>query len=317
MMQNQTETWTNTAEALQLLARQRKVWPALQAGCEALSKVKVKLIRIDGLTVKVQYNPARSVSSCAKTDAQFLRERPCFLCPAHLPPQQEGLPMGQNYLLLCNPYPIFPEHFTIASRTHTPQHIYPCFADLLKTARHLSGLSIFYNGPQSGASAPDHLHFQAVTGLYMPIDEEAELHKTAIWLEKEEGAIYLLGGYLRNGFILESETEQGACSLFFHLYKTLRAHVEGDTEPRMNIFCRYSETKGWVVIIIPRKAHRPRQFYATGSEQILVSPGAADMGGVFVTTREEDFQKITPTLLQDIYAQLAFGNELLSVVSDH
>jgi hypothetical protein len=312
----ETVRWSNTAQALELLARQRETWPALRAGCEAQAKAKVKLVRINDFTLKVQYNPARIISSCARMDKLFLRERPCFLCPAHLPPEQEGLPMGSRYLLLCNPYPIFPEHFTIACRTHTPQQILSCFADFLETARHLSGFTIFYNGPQSGASAPDHLHFQAVTRGYMPIDTEVGLRQMKTLPDVEEGSIRLLDGYLRDGFVLESATDKGALSLFRRLYEALRTHVEGDTEPRMNIFGRYVEQKGWVVVVIPRKAHRPRQFYATGDEQVLVSPGAADMGGVFVTTREEDFGKATPALLRDIYGQLAFGDgEMGSLLS--
>ncbi|MDR1555762.1 MAG: DUF4922 domain-containing protein [Tannerellaceae bacterium] len=302
----ETEKWTDTTEALALLARQRKVWPMAKAGYEALDNVKVKRLHIDGLEFKVQYNPARILSSGAKTDAQSLRERPCFLCPSHLPPEQEALPMGERYLLLCNPYPIFPEHFTIASRRHMEQQIYTSFSDFLEIAQHLSGFTLFYNGPQSGASAPDHLHFQAVTPSYMPIDEEAGLHKGTPLLKEEAGAIYRLSGYLRNGFILESGTAERAASLFKHLYKVLPLAGD-DTEPRMNIFCRYGEGR-WQVIIVPRKVHRPRQYYAEGDEQILTAPGAADIGGVFITAREQDYEKITPELLRDIYGQIAFND---------
>ena len=297
------EKWTDTAGALGLLARQRAVWPMAGAGYAALDKVRLKRFCIDGLRFEVQYNPARILSSAAKTDAQSLRERPCFLCPSHLPAEQEALPMGRDFLLLCNPFPIFREHFTIASRRHEPQQIGLSFARLLVMARHLSGFTLFYNGPQCGASAPDHLHFQAVTASYMPIDGEAWLRRGAACLREKEGAAYLLCGYLRNGFILEAVSEDGACSLFKSICRALQTLAEGPAEARMNLFCRYVEDR-WRLILIPRTAHRPRQYCARGEEQFLTSPGAADIGGVFVTVRERDFEKASPELLRDIYGQI-------------
>jgi hypothetical protein len=311
-----TPAWSNTADALALLARQRTAWPLAGAGYDALEKVKVKLLHIDGLKFKVQYNPARIISSAAKAGAQPVRERPCFLCPSRLPAQQEALPMGGNYLLLCNPYPIFPEHFTIASQQHVAQRIYPHFADFLAIARSLSGLTLFYNGPRSGASAPDHLHFQAVTPMYMPIDEEAALRRK-ILRKEAAGTIYLLSGYIRNGFILESGTEEGAASLFTYIYNILPHQADDGGEPRMNLFCRYGNRR-WQIIVIPRIAHRPRQYYAEGDEHVLASPGAADMGGVFITPLEKDFDKMTPPLLRDIYTQTAYGDDgINSLVSKY
>ncbi|MDR1937252.1 MAG: DUF4922 domain-containing protein [Tannerellaceae bacterium] len=308
--------WSNSQQARELLARQQVSWPAARAGYRELEKVEVKVCHIGGLAIKVQYNPARIISSGAKTDAQSLRKRPCFLCPAHLPPEQEGLPMGNKYLLLCNPYPIFPEHFTIAARRHVEQHIRYRFTDFLTAARQLSDFTLFYNGPQSGASAPDHLHFQAVTRSYMPIDEEAGLHRGERLLEEAGAAIYLLTGYLRNGFILEAETEEGAYALFKRLYKTLRYCVNGETEPRMNLFCRYEDSR-WQLAVIPRAVHRPRQYYAEGADHVLTAPGAADTGGVFITARREDFEKMTPELLLDIYQQIAFPDSHISYLAEY
>jgi ATP adenylyltransferase/5',5'''-P-1,P-4-tetraphosphate phosphorylase II len=301
------ETWSNSQDAHALFARQKKDWPFFGANCEAFGRIETKEFCMDGLAFKVQYNPSRIVSAAAKTDPRSLRERPCFLCPAHLPPEQESLPMGDQYLLLCNPYPIFPEHFTIVARPHTAQSIRHTFPGFLQTARQLSDFTLFYNGPRSGASAPDHLHFQAVTAAYMPIDYETGRYKEKILEEKDHrAALYSLTRYIRNGFILEATTEEGACSLFKRIYDTL-SHCIGDgMEPRMNIFCRYRDTTGWQVVVIPRSRHRPDRFYATGEEQILTSPGAADIGGVFITSRREDFEKLTPGILRDIYGQISY-----------
>jgi hypothetical protein len=298
----------NTENALALLARQKADWPAAHAGYEALSKVKIKTFCLDGLSIKVQYNPARKISSAAQTEPQAIAQRRCFLCEAHLPTEQESLPVGERYLLLCNPYPIFPAHFTIAARRHTAQQILPYLSDLLNMSRQLSGLSLFYNGPQSGASAPDHLHFQAVSPSYMPMDEEIEQYKGELLTEESGGQVYLLSGYLRNGFVIEAAEEAVAGQLFERVYQALRHCVEGDTEPRMNVFCRYKAT-GWQLTLIPRRIHRPRQYYAQGEEHLLTAPGAADIGGVFITSRSEDFEKINPGLLRDIYTQIAFTDE--------
>ncbi|MDR1258053.1 MAG: DUF4922 domain-containing protein [Tannerellaceae bacterium] len=307
--------WSDSQDARRLLVRQRISWSAAKSGYEALEKVAVKVLLVGDFTVKVQYNPARIVSSGAKTDAQSVRDRRCFLCPPNLAPEQEALPMGEDYLLLCNPFPIFAEHFTIASRHHVEQRIYARFADLLKASRQLSDFTLFYNGPQCGASAPDHLHFQAVTGSYMPIDNEIPLFKGEPFIENVHGKISLLTGYMRNGFIIESATEEGCCFLFTHIYNVLPI-PEGDAEPRMNLFCRYTQAGGWIVALISRTAHRPRQYCTQGSGHILTAPGAADIGGVFITALEEDFEKITPALLCDIYSQIAFSDSDIRLLAE-
>jgi hypothetical protein len=272
----------------------------LRRGCEALEAMRIRTLSVGASEWKVQCNPARRVSSLAGSETS----RACFLCSHRLPLEQESLSLG-DYLLLCNPYPIFPEHFTLASRRHRPQRIGECFGDFLHAARSLEGLTLFYNGPQSGASAPDHLHFQAVTGGYMPLEEEVGRPAELLY-ETDCGSLCLMRSPLRNAFILRAQTLAGACGLFARLYAVLQERASGDAEPRMNLFGRYGISGGWEVVAVPRKAHRPRQFYARGAEQMLVSPGAADMGGVLVTTRLEDFEKVTPALLCDLYAQLAY-----------
>ncbi|MDR1357498.1 MAG: DUF4922 domain-containing protein [Tannerellaceae bacterium] len=296
-----------------LLARQRISWPAAKAGYEALGRIRSKSVLIDGFYVKVQYNPARIISSGAVTDAQYVRSRPCFLCSANMSPEQEALPIYPGYTMLCNPYPIFPEHFTLPSLRHTEQRIDGTFADFIRMARMLSGFTLFYNGPRSGASAPDHLHFQAVTGLYMPVDNDALLYREKPFAGDSRGTISLLAGYRRAGFVIEAETEESCRTLFGHIYNVLPL-PEGDAEPRMNIFCRYDANR-WITTVMPRIQHRPRQYYAEGSDHILAAPGAADMGGVFITSLEEDYEKITPDILCDIYGQVAFDDARLRILA--
>ena len=161
------------SKAAGLLQQQRMVWELLRKGYDSLQSVKTKVFEFDGFQVKVQFNPGRMTSTAAKVDPNSIRERKCFLCTDNLPPAQRGIPCDGDYLVLCNPFPIFPEHFTIASLHHTPQVIRDSFAAFLQITRDLGArYTVFYNGPRCGASAPDHLHFQAGNRSFLPIDAE-------------------------------------------------------------------------------------------------------------------------------------------------
>ena len=164
--------WVSSSQATELLAKQLVTWPLAEKNYKALEAVQVKSFDMGGFSIRAQFNPARIVSTGAKVDARSLKERKCFLCPENLPVEQERLPFGFRHLVLCNPYPIFPQHFTIPTRKHTPQLILPQWNDFLELTRRLAPFTVFYNGPRSGASAPDHAHFQAVTRGIMPLDEE-------------------------------------------------------------------------------------------------------------------------------------------------
>jgi hypothetical protein len=291
-----------------LFTRQLKAWPLLRNNYGLFGQVQTKTLEVDGLPVVVQFNPSRIVSSGAKTDAQFIRERKCFLCSANRPAEQEEVPFGEDYLILCNPFPIFPQHFTVPTRQHVEQTIVGRLGDMLELAEALDSYTLFYNGPRSGASAPDHMHFQVVTKHYMPIDQ-LDVSQTKLIREETNARLYLLDNYLRNGWIISSGGKEEAQRLFTRLCHALGTPA-GETEPRMNIFCNY-EMGQWILKVIPRRKHRPSWFFAEGKEQLLVSPGAADIGGIFVTTREEDFRKLTPALLRDVYSQICYGNDEL------
>lgn len=51
----------------------------------ALANVEVKEFDLDGMHFKVQFNPARIVSSGAKVDAAAIKARKCFLCDENRP----------------------------------------------------------------------------------------------------------------------------------------------------------------------------------------------------------------------------------------
>lgn len=316
------EHWINHSTAGDLLDRQLKSWPLARQNYQALRQVRTKLFELGSFSIRIQFNPARIQSSGAKTDQRSIEERPCFLCPGNLPKEQERLSAGPRHLLLCNPYPIFPEHFTLPTCQHQPQRILPLFTDFLELSRSLAPFTLFYNGPKCGASAPDHAHFQAITPGILPLEQEVrhligtpgQSHKAIDGISTEEG-LFLLTGNWRPGFVIRSASTRVATSLFQAVYDRLPVEP-GEDEPRMNLFASY-EKGSWILTLIPRKLHRPWQYAAEGDERLLSSPGAADVGGLFITPLEKDFQRITPELLQDIFGQVCFSDQEVTEIFVH
>jgi hypothetical protein len=254
----------------QLFEEQLSTWELAADNYKALSQVKIKTVDVNGHSYKVQFNPARITSSAAKVDARSIRERSCFLCAAHRPAVQKGISFNGRYELLVNPYPIFPRHLTIPAVEHTPQLIASRFGDMLDLAQQLNDYIVFYNGPKSGASAPDHFHFQAGNKGFLPIETDRNFP---------------------HAIRIESDNKQEAIDRFQEIYKDLEVKP-GEAEPMMNILTWY-EAGQWIVCIFPRKKHRPACYHAEGETNILISPASVDMGGVFITPMEKDFQKIT------------------------
>lgn len=302
--------WVSSPQASELLDKQLATWPLAAQNYRALENVRTKSFDLGGFVIRTQFNPARALSSGAKVDAQSLRERKCFLCPENLPMEQERLPFGLRYLVLCNPYPIFTEHFTIPSREHAPQRILPRIDDFLELTRRLDQFTLFYNGPRCGASAPDHAHFQAATRGVMPLDREV-LAKAIV----PGTSLRLLTSNLRPGFLIEARDKNEVANLFRRIYAALPLN-EGEDEPMMNLFGMYAEGR-WLITLIPRRRHRPWQYEAEGKDHLLSSPGAADIGGLFITPLEEDFEKITPALLTDVYQQVCLSDQEVEDIFVH
>jgi ATP adenylyltransferase/5',5'''-P-1,P-4-tetraphosphate phosphorylase II len=267
-----------------LFLSQRNEWKLLDTAIKQLDNVKVKDFEWSGgARVEVQFNPARMVSTSAKIDKETIEKRPCFLCPNNRPKEQKEIPFLDKYLILANPYPILRNHLTISFRSHVAQRIRKKIGDMLILAESLPNYVVFYNGPKCGASAPDHFHLQA--GLKMPI---------------------LLSGEneLRSCLVVESDSRKDVEDRFEDVYRYLQRLQPQEEEPMMNLIA-YVEDNNYVLHIFPRKAHRPRQYYLEGKEQLLISPGAIDMAGLIITVREEDFEKIGKEDIEDIYFQVS------------
>jgi len=295
-------------EVNQLLESQMREWDLAAKNYHGLSRaVKKHFLLGQDVGVDVQFNPERIYSSSAKVDTKSINERKCFLCPAHLPPQQKSVAFGKDYLVLVNPFPIFPRHLTIPHKDHQPQLIKGKFGTMLNLARELADFEIFYNGPRCGASAPDHFHFQAGNKGFMPILNDFQtVHRTAIKGNKEARAMYF-DNYIRKCIILQGNDEQLLSSWFDQLYRIMEKMTGHEPEPMMNMLVSWHKGQ-YLAFIFPRMLHRPWQYFDETEKNILLSPASVDLGGVLITPREEDFQKITPSDIIDIFEQVTWDD---------
>lgn len=297
---------------------QLSVWPLAAENYRSLKKAGSKVLSIGGLPVTVQLNPCRRISSEASLDKESINRRPCFLCPENRPAEQTNMEFegrkGRRYRMTLNPYPIFPSHLVISSFEHTPQSIWHRYQDLLDFVRENNEYLGFYNGPESGASAPDHMHFQAcpqgLTPLQNRVDEllAAGDDKTLDYLTNvKEARLFHLNEYARGVFVLCGATAKSTAKLFYRLLDCAPV-PDGSSEPKMNIiaWCHEGEYRTAVIF---RERHRPHNYSSSGADHLAMSPGCADLAGVYVTTREEDFDKLDAGLLSQVVREVAASEE--------
>jgi ATP adenylyltransferase/5',5'''-P-1,P-4-tetraphosphate phosphorylase II len=298
-----------------LFVQQKSAWEQLAAGYRSLDTVEVKTFGFDGFDIKVQFNPGRITSSSARVDPESIKERPCFLCAENLPADQRGIRYGDDYIILCNPFPIFPEHFTIPHVRHIPQRITgDVFSTMLEISRDLGKYyTVFYNGPRCGASAPDHLHFQAGTRGFMILENEIFSLKEKYGQEivkRDNITITAFDDTLRRYVIVESTGKDSITDAFNRYYEAYASLTADEEEPMMNILSLYNpEGSDWRIIIFPRENHRPSFYFADGDENILLSPAAVDFGGVLITPLEKDFKKIARGDIVRMFEEVSFGKE--------
>ena len=279
-------------------------WELARRNFAGLKTVQTKTFNFDDFDIKVQFNPARIVSSGAKVDAKTIAERKCFLCSEHLPTEQKGIEAG-NYTILVNPFPIFPEHFTIPHTEHIRQQIKPFFGDMLELAKAMDEYVIFYNGPKCGASAPDHMHFQAGTRDFLPLISDYKRLKathTDVLVEDDKYTVFCMKNYLRTVYCIESGNAKESKLVFNSLYTNLQQ--SNTEEPMMNVVCTF-EDGIWYTFVLPRKEFRPWQFTAEGDQQLMVSPATVEMCGIFITPIEQHFEKITKEDVISILEQVS------------
>ena len=286
-------------------------WPLACDNFRALKNVRVREMEVGGLTVKLQFNPARMVSSAAKLSKEDIARRRCFLCQENRPAEQILLKFdgrkGKKYHILVNPYPIFPDHLVIAKNRHVEQSILHRYVDMLDMAKKYSTYTFFYNGPRSGASAPDHHHFQAAPSGLIPLVEDVDKMIASGELQSPFASIQDAGLYhypkFANGvFVLRAETSKSAAKMFYRLLDCAET-PEGEKEPLFNLFtyCKDGEYRS---VVIFRSRHRSHHYFSEGPDHLTMSPGCADMGGVFIVPVEEEFDKLTPELLNEMLEEI-------------
>ena len=297
----------------ELFDQQLSVWEMARNNFEGLKTVQIREFDFDGFAVKVQFNPARMVSSGAKVDAKTIAERKCFLCAANRPEVQRGIEW-RDYDILINPFPIFTRHLTIPRREHVDQRLVPYIADMFDLARELTDFVVFYNGPKCGASAPDHMHFQAGNADFLPLVSDyfnlKQVGRTELVETADTAEIYLMKDYLRVVYCIESADAVALKEAFMKLYNSWV--VDADVEPMMNVVCLYRQSTvdsqqtadgKWYLFVIPRGAFRPWQYTAEGDKQLLVSPATVEVSGLFITPVKEHFERITKEDVVDFLTQ--------------
>ena len=286
--------------------KQLQQWPAAAGRYDALNGVRSREL---GNGLVLQYNPSRAVSAAAAVDAASVAARPCFLCAANRPVEQIAGNVLGTMELLVNPYPILPLHFTLPAKVHTPQLLMPMYADMLNLAAMWPGMVLFYNGAKCGASAPDHAHLQAVRADDIPLLRalENDSFDCGVAVDGADGGrVYNVKGYVVPLFVIKSGEVSHSVGLLGRLLAAMPL-VDGEPEPRMNVLACSAANGELVTIVLPRAAHRPACYYASGDAQRLVSPGALDMAGIVVTPRECDFEAITADEAEAMLREVAMS----------
>ena len=291
----------------QLFTQQMQGWQTAAENYQGLKKTVTRTIEIGGICFKIQFNPERIRSSAAKIDAKSISERKCFLCPQNLPEAQKCIPVCGDFMILVNPYPVFNKHFTIPKTHHTPQLILHDVGTMLDLSAMLINYVVFYNGQKCGASAPDHLHFQAGSKGFLPVEKEFEQMKNRLQTKTYKSVkISFAPDYLRRMITLQSNSKNDLLETFETLYSVLTKQQPAEPEPMLNIIC-YANAAEWIMHIFPRIKHRPSQFFAEDDAQLLISPAAIDFGGALIIPRLEDFEKITAEDIIDIFNQITIS----------
>lgn len=292
--------------------RQLEVWTDARHRFRDLKHVETRQFSDQ---LKLQWNPARIVSTGAKIDKKTLGERPCFLCDKNRPKEQMSKQIDEKFHLLVNPFPILPVHFTIPARKHQPQLIYKNYGEMHRFISLHSDLMVFYNGPKCGASAPDHLHFQAGTNGILPLQtnwQRLSRNLTDIISLNDEEKISVVRDFIVPAFVIISKSAESDEALFRRLYKAMPQRGD-ETEPMMNIIS-WRKGEEFISVVIPREKHRPEAYFAEGDAQFVVSPGTLDMSGLIITPREEDFRKLTEEKALSLLQECGVSEEKMNAI---
>ena len=299
-------------ELEKFISDQLSVWPLASANFRSMKHAQTRTLDVCGLECTVQHNPERVASTTARTDSAYLKERACFLCAENRPPEQFHLKLegrkGRNYNIQVNPYPIFPNHLVIVRDSHIPQTIWHHFPDMLSFVDTHRDYMAFYNGPLSGASAPDHLHFQACPRHLMPLEEAVDSfldNPGAPLSSVKDARLFLYRGFVRGVFALKARTPKSLAKMFYRLLDCTDRQP-GETEPKFNLFC-YVKGEEYRAFVVMRSQSRSHHYHSTGSDHLTMSPGAADVAGFFIAPIAEDFAKLRSEDLAEMLSEVCIS----------
>lgn len=292
-----------------LLTEQLTTWHDAEERYRRMHHAMKRSLTLPGGTFELIHLPDRAVSTCARTDSRSIAKRLCFLCEANRPAAQLRLPLeGSGLEILVNPFPIYDRHLTIPSLRHTPQaYSKPLLEQMLAIAHGLKDYTVFYNGPHSGASAPDHLHLQAVNTTEMPQILHGTTDSDCRILKSDGDTRLYFHPSLTTRPVTVSGTDFGKMAdLMGNALSLLPAH-HGETEPRLNLYASpIPGSDETALTAILRDRHRPTCY---GDDGVIFSPGAIDMGGRIVLPRKSDFDTLTADKLQSMLSEVLLPEE--------
>jgi len=288
------------SEVEALFQEQVRTWPRLARGVEGLTRAQTRPITIDWFDIFIRHIPHRVASTTAKVDAQSIAERPCFLCASNLDPEERGIPFGSDYTIYCNPFPIVDRHLTIVNRLHEAQRIAGQVGNMLDLAEALTGYFVIYNGPECGASAPDHMHFQAGLRTLFPIERDLA-----------DNSEVVVRNYSRKLFLFRESDRNRLIEKLNRTIELLAEATNKRPEPLINIAAFHRDNE-WTVYLFPRGKHRPAVYY-TG--ELTVSPASIDLCGIFVAPFEKDFARITGKDVDQIFKEVTLENGMFEEVA--
>jgi hypothetical protein len=288
-------------EIEELFKRQVRAWPQLATGLAGLARAETRRLQIDWFEVFIRHIPHRVASTTAPVEPEAVAKRPCFLCAENLPPEEEGLPFGDDFTIYCNPFPIVERHLTLAHREHRPQRIANQLGNMLDLAAALPGYFVIYNGPECGASAPDHMHFQAGSRKLFPIEKDiAGLTGMTV------------PNYGRNVLIFRERDRAASIARTERAIEVLAQITGKRPEPMVNLAVFHDRSE-WLTYLFPRGKHRPEVFH-TG--ELTISPAAIDLCGIVTVPLAKDFEKITGDAMAAIFREVTLPQDQFREVAE-
>ena len=288
---------------ISLFENQLQKWPSAKKRYEELEEVKTRRIHlVPDYEIVLQYNPARIISTGADIKKESINRRPCFLCENNRPIEQENFEIKKGWQLLVNPFPIFKPHFTIVSSEHKEQGRIP--KEILEFANIVPGMTVFFNGALAGASAPDHLHLQAVKTDFLPLMKFVEnVHTLNDKKFMSSAKSKLDFPYIFfSGIKEKNENRETFYDNFLNFVLNESIPLTFSHE-KCNAFAWEDKNGILRFVIVPRDKHRPDSYYKEGVEKRLISPGAIDMAGTIILPRKEDFENLNRNEILEIYRQ--------------